>query len=215
MGRSKNLREARSNPMKILLPIDDSPFSTLAIQTVLKQAQPKETDVLVLHVLDVLATLSMYDSYGPAINIEKIEQERESRAQELVKEAAEPIRNAGFSVTTRVERGEPKRSIVEIATEWGAELIVLGSHGRKGVDRFLLGGVSEAVVRHAHCSVLIVRSPELMARLAMKTASKCAHPGCTCVPRSGKYCSAACEATATMPDIDCRCGHPECKGRAH
>ncbi len=201
--------------MKILLPIDDSAFSALAIQSLTQQARPKGTEVLVLHVVDVLATLSMYDSYGPAINIEAIEEDREKRAEEVVKAAAQTIRDTGFTVTTRVERGDPKRSIVEIATEWGADLIIIGSHGRKGVDRFLLGGVSEAVSRHAHCSVLIVRSPEFMAQQAMKFASKCGHPGCTCIPRSGKYCSAACEATATMPDIDCRCGHPECKGRAH
>jgi nucleotide-binding universal stress UspA family protein len=201
--------------MKILLPIDDSPFSALAIQAVLRHAQPKETEVLVIHVLDILATLSMYDSYGPAINIETIEQDRDARAEELVKESAKPIRDAGLTVTTRVERAEPKRAIVEIASEWGADLIVIGSHGRRGVDRFLLGSVSDAVARHAPCSVLIVRSPELMAKQAAVSAGKCAHPACTCMAKSGGYCSAQCAATATMADIDCRCGHPECKGRAH
>jgi hypothetical protein len=94
-------------------------------------------------------------------------------------------------------------------------LIVIGSHGRKGIDRFLLGGVSEAVARYAHCSVQIVRDPLLAERQAMKTADKCAHPACTCIPTSGKYCSAQCEAMEKMPDIDCRCGHLVCEGRAH
>ena len=203
------------NPMKILLPVDESPFSALAIKVLLQQVRPKETEVLVLHVVDVLATLSMYDSYGPAIEIEKIEQERESRAEELVKTVAESIRGAGFATTARVERGEPKRAIVDVAKEWGADLIMIGSHGRKGVDLFLLGSVSDAVARYALCSVLIVRDPQLMAQQRTNAANQCAHPGCTCITQSGKYCSAACEATAEIPDIDCRCGHVECKGRAH
>ncbi len=46
-------------------------------------------------------------------------------------------------------------------------------------------------------------------------ARKCAHPNCTCDSGSEKYCSAQCEAMEKTPDIDCRCGHPGCKGRAH
>jgi hypothetical protein len=51
--------------------------------------------------------------------------------------------------------------------------------------------------------------------MAAEEAKKCGHPPCTCTPRSGTYCSAACEAMEHRPDIDCRCGHPECKGKAH
>jgi len=198
--------------MKILVPIDGSPFSTLAIQTVIQQARPQSTEVLVLHVVDVLAALSMYDEYGTSSEILKIERDRENLAAELVKRAAQTIRDAGFQVSTRVERGVPKKDIVEIANAWGADLIVIGSHGRKGVDHFLLGGTSEAVARHAACSVMIVRSPRLAAKAGGK---KCAHPACTCITSSGKFCGASCEAIETMPDIDCRCGHAECKGRAH
>lgn len=202
--------------MKILFPIDESPFSILAAQTVIQQAKPQNAEVLVLHVMDVLANLSMYDSYGTAAEIKKIEEDRESHANELVKQAAKTIHDAGIAVTTRVERGEPKSSIIEIAKQLGTDLIVIGSHGRKGVDHFLLGSVSEAVARYASCSVLIVRNQQLIAQTEeARTGHKCAHPACTCIPKSGKYCSAPCEATETMPDIDCRCGHAECKGRAH
>ena len=51
--------------------------------------------------------------------------------------------------------------------------------------------------------------------MSAEKAKKCAHPACTCTPASGKYCSAQCEAMEETPDVDCRCGHPECKGRAH
>jgi nucleotide-binding universal stress UspA family protein len=53
--------------------------------------------------------------------------------------------------------GEPRAVILDTAKTWGANLIVLGSHGRRGMDRFLLGSVSEAVAIHAHCSVEVIR----------------------------------------------------------
>jgi nucleotide-binding universal stress UspA family protein len=216
MMRQSEPHEMRRESMKILFPIDESPFSILAAQTVIEQAQRQNAEVLVLHIMDVLANLTMYDSYGTAAEIKKIEEDREAHANELVKRAAKLIHDAGIPVTSRVERGEPKSAIVEIAKEWGADMIIVGSHGRKGVDRFLLGSVSEAVAKYASCSVLIERSQQLIDETEeTKTSDKCAHPACTCIPRSGKYCSAPCEATETMPDIDCRCGHAECKGRAH
>jgi hypothetical protein len=52
--------------------------------------------------------------------------------------------------------------------------------------------------------------------MATNTAKKCAHPNCSCLADAdSKYCSAACAAVENMPDIDCRCGHPGCKGKAH
>jgi len=50
---------------------------------------------------------------------------------------------------------------------------------------------------------------------SMANTKKCAHPNCSCQISEGKYCSAACEAVEETPDIDCRCNHPGCKGRAH
>jgi nucleotide-binding universal stress UspA family protein len=64
---------------------------------------------------------------------------------------------AGFNVTTIAKEGDPKADVIDVAAEWRADLIMLGSHGRKGLDRFLVGSVSEAVALHAPCSVQIVR----------------------------------------------------------
>jgi nucleotide-binding universal stress UspA family protein len=74
-----------------------------------------------------------------------------------VTEAALVLRKAGFQSTGVVRTGEARQQIIDYATEWPADLIVLGSHGRRGLNRFLLGSVSEGVVRHAPCSVEIVR----------------------------------------------------------
>ena len=80
---------------------------------------------------------------------------RKSRA--VVEEIAKELRVAGFKAEGVVKKGKVRETILENATEWEADLIVLGSHGRKGVKRFLLGSVAESVARHAPCSVEIVR----------------------------------------------------------
>jgi nucleotide-binding universal stress UspA family protein len=62
--------------------------------------------------------------------------------------------------------GNPKEVILDEAQKWGADLIVVGSHGRRGIKRFLLGSVSEAVAMNAHCSVVVVRGRKKSARKA-------------------------------------------------
>jgi nucleotide-binding universal stress UspA family protein len=81
------------------------------------------------------------------------------QGEELVQKAEEPLIKAGYQVHTSVKEGNPKITIVEDASKWKADLIILGSHGRTGLDRILMGSVSEAVARYAPCSVEIVRMP--------------------------------------------------------
>jgi nucleotide-binding universal stress UspA family protein len=78
-------------------------------------------------------------------------------AEALVGKAAERLRAAGFRATTVIRDGDPRHGILDYAGEWQPDWIVMGSHGRRGVDRFFMGSVSEAVARHARCSVQIVR----------------------------------------------------------
>lgn len=207
--------------MKILLAVDDSKFSEAATQAVLRQARPQDTEVQVLSVMEPssLRTDSGQEEYYAAIDASFDEATKQSQA--LVAKTAELLRSKGFKVISSAspEWADPKSKIIDVAAEWDADLIVLGSHGRSGLSRFLMGSVSEAVVRHAPCSVEVVRIPRVAkigsSALATDDSKKCAHPPCTCTPRSGKYCSAQCEAMEERPEIDCRCGHPDCKGRAH
>ena len=78
-------------------------------------------------------------------------------AERRVTRTAHVLRNTGFQSTGLVRTGDARDQIITYAAEWPAHLIVLGSHGRGGLDRFLLGSVSEGVVRHAPCSVEVVR----------------------------------------------------------
>ena len=145
--------------MKILLAIDNSKFSQIAVQTIAKQFQTKAAQVRVLHVVEPISgyiSADMIPHFVPYIA--RVEQERRKEAKELVQRAARQLRKVGFRTSEIVEAGDPKIKIIDHAANWHADLIVLGSHGWKGLGRFLMGSVSEAVTRHAGCSVEVVRS---------------------------------------------------------
>src|SRR5271166_6251140 len=141
--------------MKILMGIDDSKFSGDVLQAVITQFRPEHIEVRVLHVLksSVPAPPQMAPGYAPELD----DQRKPSR--ELVERIANELRSAGFKVDTAVEVGDIRERIIDSAAEWRADLIVVGSHGRSGIPRFLLGSVAEFVARHARCSVEIVRTP--------------------------------------------------------
>jgi nucleotide-binding universal stress UspA family protein len=146
--------------MKILLATDGSTFSEAAIRAVASQLRTTNAEVLVLRVVEPLVYSTppqMAAGYAP---------ETAARLKDELKQAsysvaltAETLRNAGFKADSRVEENEVRTGILAVAEAWRADLIVLGSHGEKGLRKFLLGSVAEFVARHARCSVLIVRTP--------------------------------------------------------
>ena len=140
--------------MKILMGVDDSKYSEDVMQTIVTQFRSEHTEVRVLHVLQPSAPAppQMAPGYAPELDDQK------KPALALVERIASELRSAGFTVDTAVEVGDIRERILDSAAEWGADLIVVGSHGRRGVQRFLLGSVAEFVARHAKCSVEIVRT---------------------------------------------------------
>jgi nucleotide-binding universal stress UspA family protein len=88
-----------------------------------------------------------------------LERRAEQRGREILDAEAESVRSAGGAVAqTHLAMGDAPREIVHLAEDLDAGLIVMGSRGRGGIRRALMGSVSDAVVRHAHCPVLIVRA---------------------------------------------------------
>lgn len=149
----------KTPPMKILLAIDRSDFSKVAMQAVARQFQTKGTQVQVLHVVEPISAYVSVDIIPHFVpHIAKVEQDRQKEARILVESAARYLRKAGHKTSELVGEGDPKSVILDQAANWNADLIVLGSHGWKGLGRFLMGSVSEAVTRHAGCSVEIVRT---------------------------------------------------------
>jgi nucleotide-binding universal stress UspA family protein len=142
--------------MKILLAVDDSKYSEAAAQTVVRQVRAESVEVCVFHVVVPLVIIP-YGYMGKVETLEAAQQERLKEGRELAERTAAQLRSAGFQVHVVVKEGDPKTTILDKATQWSADMIFMGSHGRKGIDRFLIGSTSEAVLRHAHCSVEIVR----------------------------------------------------------
>jgi nucleotide-binding universal stress UspA family protein len=145
--------------MKILVAIDGSDFSQAALDSVMARPWPPDTEVKILHVVEPPSLLMGREMGGYDPEFEAVWKALRGQAKHLVEKAAGKMRAAKFNVSTELVEGDPKSQIIDIAHEWRADMIVLGSHGRTGLNRFLMGSVSQGVVRHAHCSVEIIRSP--------------------------------------------------------
>lgn len=143
--------------MKLLLAIDDSPYSEAAVESVTSRPWPSDTTVRVLSAVEPIvppATELWYDAGG---SLERARQETVKHYEELTQRIAERLQSANLIVETAVRDGDPRSVIVDEAKDWSADLIVVGSHGRTGIVRLLLGSVAHSVVSHAPCSVEVVR----------------------------------------------------------
>jgi len=145
--------------MKILLPVDGSEHSNAAVQELLSRPWPTGTQVEVLSVAHPAPEFIDPMLVGRAIYLESLEKATK-RARHNVDEVAAAIADGAplLTVSTKILEGSAKEMIVHEAEAWGADLIMLGSHGYGAAMRFLLGSVSHAVALHAPCSVEIVRS---------------------------------------------------------
>jgi nucleotide-binding universal stress UspA family protein len=140
--------------MRIVLAIDGSDCSEAAIQSLEQTFAPERSEVLVLHVFEPVAmplTTTMSPEYfGNEENERKV-------AQQLVNSVRDRLAARNFRTQSRLEVGSVKEKIVAAAANWNADLILLGSHGRKGLQRMVLGSIAQGVARDAHCSVQIVK----------------------------------------------------------
>jgi nucleotide-binding universal stress UspA family protein len=149
--------------MKILLAVDGSTFSQAAAESVAKRPLPANSEVKILTVIEPFQPFMAETWAMPAEFYEDMEKSAKVRAADDLNKAMKAFQtseNKGISVTTEAIRGNPKGAIVDEAERWGADLVVVGSHGYTGLKRMLLGSVSQAVASHAPCSVEIVRVPQ-------------------------------------------------------
>jgi nucleotide-binding universal stress UspA family protein len=146
-GRTHTLDSAR----KVLLATDGSEFSVEAAQALASRPWPKGSEFKIVSVEEPWVI-----------------KPSGTKANKAVNSAEEVLATAGLKAIGAVHTGRAKEVILEEAQSWDADLIVVGSHGRRGFKRFLLGSVSEAVAMNAHCSVVVVRRPARDARKAGK-----------------------------------------------
>ncbi|HZB84216.1 MAG TPA: universal stress protein [Rubrobacteraceae bacterium] len=151
-------------PTKVLLATDGSKEAALAGQTAADIAQKTGSELYVVYVEEYASNLR--SAYGPYMFLspEKVEaliKEADSAAKKTLDEQVAHVKGAEGTVTgSYLRHGEADQEIVKLADEIGAGLIVIGSRGLGGMRRALMGSVSDSVVRHAHCPVLIVRKEE-------------------------------------------------------
>jgi nucleotide-binding universal stress UspA family protein len=142
-------------PTTILLATDGSEEAQLASTTAADLAQKTNSE---LHVLTVGPDYPLYELPEHPAEFEDVLRENRREAKEVLEQQAKRIEESGVSVKeTHLREGRADEEIVEVAEEIGAGLIVMGSRGYGRLRRALLGSVSDAVVRHAHCPVTIVR----------------------------------------------------------
>ena len=145
----------------ILLATDGSEEAILAAHIAADVANKTDSELHIAHVRPRITP--HYPGYyiGPEVVEEAEEKEQrylDREAQRLLNTQVEQVSAAGGSVAQfHLRSGRPEEEIVSLAEELGARLIVLGSRGRGGLRRALMGSVSDSVVRHAHCPVLVVR----------------------------------------------------------
>lgn len=158
---------------KILVALDHSETAISVFDQALDLAITNNADLMLLHVLSTedqdapdtpITFPSMYYYPGLAATSIEVYQEQweqyKQTAMKLLKAQAEEAELAGISVEATQRQGNPGETICEMAKSGGADLILLGSRGRGGISEWLLGSVSNYVMHHAPCSVLVSRESE-------------------------------------------------------
>lgn len=137
-------------PTKILLATDGSREAELAARTAADLAKSYDSELHVVYVELALPMIEQFAEHGP--------ERTAPESRRLLDEQVRRIEETGGTVAkAHLRLGRPDDQIIEVSEEEGAGLIVIGSRGHGGVRRALMGSVSDSVVRHAHCPVLVVR----------------------------------------------------------
>jgi nucleotide-binding universal stress UspA family protein len=153
-------KSAEGGGMHVLIPTDGSEHAEQALRRVGERPWPKGSEFRVISTPEYPVLVGEYPYYAPE-QVAELAKSSLSHATESAEKGAELLTKAGLKVSREVtEPGDtPAHSILAAAALWSTDLIVVGSHGRRGFDRLILGSVSETVALHATCSVQVVRSP--------------------------------------------------------
>lgn len=153
-----NVDQTEGLTMKVLIALDESECSDLAFHSLLERTWPDNAE---FRILTVVEPIYMQPSFGgmymePAVTAQV---EFEKLCQMRVKEKIKQMQAAfpKYAVCGDTVLGPVAESIIDDAESWGADLVVVGSHGRRGFSRFFLGSVAERVAAHAPCSVEIIK----------------------------------------------------------
>ena len=145
---------------RILVPIDGSPTSDRALAEAGQLARLTGARVRLLHIVDPVAHASGFER--PETYRQEVQPLALQNAQALLDKARNQLTDAGVTAETELienSNASVARLVVEHASQWDASVIVLGTQGRHGIERMLLGSDAEQIARHAPMPVLLVRQP--------------------------------------------------------
>jgi nucleotide-binding universal stress UspA family protein len=139
---------------RVLIPVDESPWSDAALAKGLELAKALGAEAKVIYVVDAGAVYRL----AGGVHAEEIAEQCRRAGQVCIDRAVEQARRAGVGATTAVIEEDDRipDAIVAESQRWPADLIVMGTHRRHGIDRFVLRSVAEAVVRTASVPVLVI-----------------------------------------------------------
>ena len=144
--------------MKILLAVNESAASEAAVEEVRKRAWPPDTKVRVLHLVENFVPPAQQLWYDAGGSLKCARDEVTEHFREITDRVSEQLQATGLSVESIVRDGNPKKAIVAMATDWSADLIVMGSQGHSGITGLLLGNTAQTVMNRSRCPVEIVPS---------------------------------------------------------
>ncbi len=153
-------------PTTVLLATDGSEEASLATRVAVEMAEKTGSELHLVHVFGIAPLAPLYPGAAGAGGVElddpvleeELESISEQTGREVLDRAAEEVRLAGGTVArAHLREGGVPNEILGVAEATGAGTIVIGSKGHGGIQRALMGSVSDSVVRHAHCPVLVVR----------------------------------------------------------
>lgn len=156
---------------KILVPVDGSETGQRALEQAAKLAALCKARIRLLHVLDTLAYTNGFER--PEVYVHQVHPAMLRAGHRILTEARHTLENQGLPCDCHLEECDGRRVseiIVDHARQWGADVIVMGTHGRRGVNRLLMGSDAESVVRSAPVPVLLVRPAEPAAPSSKDTA---------------------------------------------
>ena len=138
----------------ILVAIDGSKPADRALETAIEEARVWNAEVHVIYVIES----GLFSSLPMDNTLEIIYSVLQKEGEEILESAREKADAAGVPVTTHLRQGHAGSQIVSLAEDLGVDLIILGSHGKSGVDRLFLGSVTDYVVRNSSITTTVVRS---------------------------------------------------------
>lgn len=159
---------------RILVPVDGSSTALLGLRHALGLARDERVRLRVLNVVDEMIIATAIDGYAAANTAQLLESLRETGEKALA-DAAALARKAGVKFDTEMveARGQPVSAVIlDQARSWRADLIAMGTHGRRGLNRLLLGSDAERVLREAPVPVLLIRGDEAATRTRRKRATR-------------------------------------------